>query len=145
MKYKIAIKKFFEKLNLSEVHWDIIASDDTVHPFTNHNIIISFDNGTEHTLKTILSTLEQQKGDRVKINNVLKQIAKTYCDNRVFLIQALLDDYKKANTSELKKHFQNLIDKFTETDLKKAGIYEEWQQIKNQKIDHYWQLTPTWK
>lgn len=145
MKYKLAIQNFFKKLNLEKINWDIKASDDTIHSFSNLDIINSLNNAPEHSLKPILKTLEQQNDNTIGINNILKQIAKSYCDNRLFLIQALLDDYKKANTSELKKHFGNLIDKFTESDLKEAGIYEEWQQIKNQKIDHYWQLTPTWE
>jgi hypothetical protein len=145
MKYKLAIQNFFKKLNLEKINWDIKASDDTIHSFSNLDIINSLNNAPEHSLKPILKTLEQQNDNIIGINNILKQIAKSYCDNRLFLIQALLDDYKKANTLKLRKHFQNLIDKFTESDLKEAGIYEEWQQIKNQKIDHNFQLTPTWE
>lgn len=138
--YQQALKDFFIKLNLQEKKWKIIASDNTEHPFSNLDVIQSLNTSPDNAIKMILTTLEQQNGDVVKINNVLKQIAKSYCDNRIFLILALFEDYKKAKYYDQKDYFKNLINKFSENDLKEAGIYEQWKKIT--KPNNYWQLTP---
>ena len=42
--YRDQIKFYFDKLNLTKVHWNIIADDETVHPFTNIDVINGFQN-----------------------------------------------------------------------------------------------------
>jgi t-SNARE complex subunit (syntaxin) len=133
-----SLKNYFKRLKLSEIYWEIKADDDTVHPFTNLNVIQSFNHLSDEQAKAILHTLENFNSDRIKINNFLKTIAKSYCNNRIELIKGLYKDFKNANTDDLKNHFKELIDKFSDEDLEKAGLHF-WR-----KKNHNWQLTPTW-
>lgn len=135
---KKALKQYFKKLHLSEVSWQIKADDETVHPFTNLNVIDALKNFKDEEANIILSNLQSLNGDRVKINHMLKSIAKSFCDNRIEVIKNLFKDFKNAKTDEQKKHFKDIIDFFSNEDLEKAGI-GFWR-----KKNHNWQLTPTW-
>tara|TARA_B100000475_G_C14786318_1_gene225633 strand:+ start:162 stop:563 length:402 start_codon:yes stop_codon:yes gene_type:complete len=130
--YREQIKFFFDKLNLTRVHWNIVAEDGTIHPFTNIDVINSFLNCPEDGLKTTYVTLNQMHGDRMKINSFLKGIATHYCDNRFTLIKALKEDYEKQTSKEGKQFFYNLLAKFTESDLEKAEVLDFWKKINSQ-------------
>jgi hypothetical protein len=130
--YRDQIKFYFDKLNLAKVHWNIIADDETVHPFTNIDVINSFQNCPEDGLKSTYVTLCQMHGDRMQINSFLKGIATHYCNNRFTLIQALKEDYQKQTTKEGKKFFYDLLAKFTESDLDKAKVLGFWKKINSQ-------------
>ena len=65
----------------------------------------------------------------MQINSFLKGIATHYCNNRFTLIQALKEDYEKQTSKEGKKFFYDLLAKFTESDLEKAGILEFWKKL----------------
>lgn len=130
IKYRLAIKNYFNNLDLLEKSWKIEANDGTIHTFTNYNIIDSFQNMTDDALQTILSTLEQFNGSRIKINSFLKKIALEYCNNRHGMIQALVEDYKKTNDKNQKKKFGKFIENFPKEDLETANVYDEWQKIK---------------
>ena len=130
--YREQIKFFFDKLNLTKVHWNIIAKDGTVHPFTNIDVINSFQNCPEDGLKDTYVSLNRMHGDRMRINSFLKGIATHYCDNRFTLIKALKEDYEKQTSKEGKEFFYNLLAKFTESDLEKAEVLGFWKKINSQ-------------
>lgn len=130
MKYKLAIKSYFEKLNLSEKIWSIEANDGTIHTFSNYNIIDSFQNMTDESIQTILKTLDNFDGSRIKINSFLKNVAQEYCNNRHGMIKALLEDYKKSKDQNQKNQFAKFIENFPKEDLQTANVYDEWQRIK---------------
>lgn len=130
MKYRLAIKNYFDKLDLLEKKWKIEANDGTIHSFSNYNVIDSFQNMTNDSLKTILITLDQFNGSRIGINSYLKRIALEYCNNRHGMMKALIKDYKKSKDRKQKQQFARFIEKFPKTDLETANIYHEWQKIK---------------
>ena len=123
------IVEYFAKLKLAEIEWEIIASDKSKHPFKNTDVIKSLYQLEDSKADQVLQALNQLNHDRTKINLFLKTIAKSYCDMRHTLIQALLQDYKNSNTEELKDHFYIVIARFSVSDMKKAGIYEEFKKI----------------
>ena len=131
--YKEQVRFFFDNLKLQKISWNIIAEDGSLHPFTNHDVINSFQNSTEDSLKDIFKALHSMCGDRMKINTFLKGIATHYCDNRFSLIQALKTDYENQTSKEGKQFFYNLLAKFNESDLTKAGVLEFWKKINENK------------
>ena len=123
------IVEYFAKLKLAEIQWEIVASDNSKHPFKNTDVIRSLYQLDDTKADQVLQALNQLNHDRTKINIFLKTIAKSYCDMRHSLIQALFQDYKNSNTEELKDHFYKVIARFSKEDMKKAGIYEEFKKI----------------
>ena len=134
MKYKLAIEKYFKTMNLKTKKWDIVANDGTTHPFTNYNVIEAIKGMGDEALKPILDTLQKCSGDRVAINGFLKKVALEFCNNRIGVIQALIEDYSKSNNLAQKKLFANALKYFPENDIEKAGVLAEWLTIKEK---HY--------
>lgn len=125
----INIVNYFAKLNLQRIHWVIVADDGSQHPFSNIDVVNSLYNLDEEKGQGVIIALQKFGQDRIKINNFLKQVAKSYCDNRLLIIQSLLKDLKNSKTQEQKEHFYNLINNFGVADIKKSGIYDEWKKI----------------
>ena len=126
----IKILNYFTKLNLQRIQWIINADDGTQHPFSNIDVVNSLYNLDEEKGQGVLIALQKFGQDRIKINTFLKSIAKSYCDNRLLIIQGLLKDLKNSKTDEQKKHFYNLINNFGIADIKESGIYDEWKEIR---------------
>ncbi len=130
--YREQLKFFFDKLNLAKVKWDIVADDGTIHPFTNHDVIDTFNVCPEKSLQGAYNNLKQIQGDTNNINNYLKEIATYYTNNRFTLIKALKEDYEKQTTNEGKQFFYDILKNFTENDLEKAGVLGFWKRINSQ-------------
>ena len=134
MKYKLAIEQYFKTMNLKTKKWDIVANDGTTHPFTNYNVIEAIKGMGDEALVPILDTLQKCNGDRVAINGFLKKVALEFCNNRIGVIQALVEDYSKSQNLVQKKHFANALNHFPVNDIKKAGVFKKWLTIKEK---HY--------
>ena len=110
---------------MAEVKWLVVAEDGTKHPFTNKDVIKSLESLDNDKAEAVLRTLDSFYCDRLRVNTFLKSITKQYCDMRFDLIRALAEDFKKADTVKMKSHFYGLLKKFDVSDLKKAGVFDE--------------------
>ena len=125
MEFQKKIINYFAKMNMAEVKWLIVAEDGTKHPFANKDVIKCLESLNNDKAEAVLKTLEGFYCDRIRVNTFLKGIAKQYCDMRFGLIKALVEDFKKAETVKMKAHFYGLLKKFDISDLKKAGVFDE--------------------
>ena len=125
MEFQKKIISYFAKMNMAEVKWLVVAEDGTKHPFTNKDVIKSLESLDNDKAEAVLRTLDSFYCDRIRVNTFLKSIAKQYCDMRFDLIRALAEDFKKADTVKMKSHFYGLLKKFDVSDLKKAGVFDE--------------------
>lgn len=136
MEYQKKIINFFAKMNMAEVKWLVVAEDGTKHPFTNKDIIKSLESLDNTKAEAVLKTLDSFYNDSVRVNTYLKSIAKQYCDMRFDLIRALTEDFKKADTIEMKAYFYGLLKKFDISDLRKAEVFDEF--INMEKVIETW-------